>query len=98
LRQKCRPTLSETSKMTNLYAQVVNRLSPRNCPSLRGDGDRGVRGRLIGQVIQFGTGDPQSRAVPSALPLRDAQQHLVQPGQRRLPLLTPAGERTQPFG
>ena len=33
-RQKCRPILSDTSKMTNLYAQVVNRLSPRNCPSL----------------------------------------------------------------
>src|SRR5215468_11020377 len=33
-RQKCRPIFAETSKMTNLYAQVVNRLSPRNCPSL----------------------------------------------------------------
>src|SRR5215475_15180751 len=33
-RQKCRPILADTSKMTNLYAQVVNRLSPRNCPSL----------------------------------------------------------------
>jgi len=26
--------LVDTSKMTNLYAQVVNRLSPRNWPSL----------------------------------------------------------------
>jgi hypothetical protein len=26
--------LADTSKMTNLQAQVVNRLSPRNCPSL----------------------------------------------------------------
>jgi hypothetical protein len=34
LRQKCRPILAEMSKMTNLYAQVVNRLSPRNCPIL----------------------------------------------------------------
>jgi len=34
LAQKCRPILAETSKITNLYAQVVNRLSPRNWPTL----------------------------------------------------------------
>src|SRR5262249_62148197 len=33
-RQKCCPILADTSKMANLYAQVVNRLSPRSCPSL----------------------------------------------------------------
>ena len=39
-----------------------------------------------------------TRAAPPALPLRDAQQHLVQPGWRRLPLRTPSGERTEPLG
>jgi hypothetical protein len=38
-----------------------------------------------------------TRAAPPALPLRDAQQHLVQPGWRRLPLRTPSGERTEPL-
>jgi len=31
-RQKCRPILLDTSKMANLYARVVKRLSPRNWP------------------------------------------------------------------
>ena len=30
-RQKCLPILADTSRMTNRYAQVVKRLSPRNC-------------------------------------------------------------------
>jgi hypothetical protein len=34
LRQKCRPIFVDTSKITNLYAQVVTRLSPRNCLTL----------------------------------------------------------------
>ena len=47
---------------------------------LAGDGNQGVRRGLLGQVFQLGTGDPQPRAAPPALPLRDTQQHLVQPG------------------
>ena len=31
---KCRPIFADASKMTNLYAQVLNRLSPWNCPIL----------------------------------------------------------------
>jgi hypothetical protein len=64
---------------------------------LAGDGHQCVRRCLVGQVLKFGTGDPQPRAPP-ALPSRDAQQHLVQPRQRRLALRTPSGERTEPLG
>ena len=31
---KCRPIFADASKMTNLYAHVLNRLSPWNCPIL----------------------------------------------------------------
>ena len=64
---------------------------------LAGDGHHRVGRGLVGQVVKLGAGDPQPRAAPPALPLRDAQQHLVQPGQRRLPLRAGPGERTEPL-
>src|SRR5215470_2181518 len=40
-------------------------------PELAGDGHQRVRRGLVGQVLKLRTGDPQPRAAPPALPLRD---------------------------
>jgi len=72
-------------------------LSPE-VPELRGDGHQRIRRRLVGQVLEFRAGDPQPRAAPPGLSLRDAQQHSVQPGQRRLALLAVVTEHLEPLG
>jgi len=48
---------------------------PPELPEFGDDRHQRVRRGLVGQVLEFGPGDPQPRAAPPALPLRDAQQH-----------------------
>ena len=67
-------------------------------PELAGNGNQRIGRRLIGEVIKLGAGDPQPRAAPPDLTLRDPQQHLMQPGQRSLPRRAGTGEHPQPFG
>ena len=71
---------------------------PPELPELAGNGDQRVRRRLVGQVIEFGAGQPQSRGPPPDLGPRDPHQHLVQPRQRRLPRRAGVSEQPQPFG
>jgi len=66
--QKRRPLLVDTSKMANLQAQVVNRLSPRNPGDLGGDPDQCVSDGLVGQVVELGTGSPSGRGVDGPRP------------------------------
>jgi hypothetical protein len=88
--------MADTSKMTNLCAQVVKRLSPRNCSSLAVMATRGIRCRPVGEVIQLGTGDPQLPAAPLQLSARP-QQHLCRARQGGLPLRSGAGQRPDPL-
>jgi hypothetical protein len=72
-------------------------LSPE-LPELRGDGHHRVRRGLVGQVLELQAGDPQPRAAPPGLSLRDTQQDNVQPGHRRLALLAAVTEHPEPLG
>jgi len=74
--------------MTNLQAQVVNRL-PAELGQLGRDGQQRVVGRLLGQIVQFRAGDRVLPCAAAQLGPRDAQQHLVQPADRKL--AAPAG-------
>ena len=74
--QKCRPNVADTSKITNLYAQVVNRLSPRNWSSLAHERRHLCIGRcLIDEIVELGTGDSiQARPSSGLRPSRPEQQ------------------------
>jgi len=67
-------------------------------PELGGNGDQRISGRLVGQVIELGPGEPQPRGTPPDLTARDPHQHLMQPRQRRLPRRAGTGEHPQPPG
>jgi hypothetical protein len=96
--QKWRPILVDTSKMANLQAQVVNRLSPRNLGDLGGDPDHGVGGGLVGQVVELGTGDRQLAAASTDLAPGQPQQQLVQSGHGLVICRTAATQASDPCG
>ena len=66
-------------------------------PKLAGNGDQRVGCRLVGQIIELGPGQLQLRVAPPDLTPGNPHQHLMQPGQRRLPSRAGAGEHPQPF-
>ena len=74
----------------------MNRLSPRNWPSLRRMASRASAAAWIREIVEFGAADPELPAAPARLACRDLQQQLVQARQRLLPLRTGAAERAHP--
>ncbi len=94
--QKCRPSLVDL--------QDHELAGPRREPAIpaeRGefgrDTEEGIVGRLVGQIVQFRTGDRVPSGAAAQLSTRDAQQQAVQPRQCLLAGRARAAERRQPL-
>jgi hypothetical protein len=70
---------------------------PPELPQLAGDGYQCIGRRLVSQVIKLWPGDPQPRAAPGGLTLRDTYQQLVQAGQGSFPPPAGPGQRPDPL-
>jgi hypothetical protein len=93
LRQECRPILVDTSNITNLYAHVVERLSPRNWSSLAVIVTIASEAAWCAMSSSLGPSDPQVPAASTHLAARDPQEHVVQPDPGRVLLRLGAVER-----
>jgi hypothetical protein len=87
-----RPIFADTSKMTNLYAQVLNRLSYWNCPILAVRASSASGAAWYARSSRSGPEIRNRGARPPHLTAGDAHQQLIQPRQRRLRLRTCAGQ------
>jgi len=61
------------------------------------DTEEGIVDRLVGQIVQFRTGDRVPSGAAAQLSTRDAQQQAVQPRQCLLAGRARAAERRQPL-